>query len=129
MQPEPEPQPEPEDEEEAAAKARKAQAQREKEAGNAAYKARQFEAAIGHYDKAAELDPSDISFLTNRCGTRGRLRPGQLFLCHDRRPCWPLIDEIADLAPGTAPPSTASCAPRSMRGTSCQPCPHDTCSL
>ena len=71
MQPEPEPQPEPEDEGEAAAKARKADAQREKEAGNAAYKARQFEAAIGHYNKAVELDPNDISFLTNRCVCRG----------------------------------------------------------
>ena len=45
---------------------RKAQAQEEKEAGNAAYKARQFEQAIQHYDRAIELDDSDISFLTNR---------------------------------------------------------------
>ena len=55
------------DEDAAGERARKAEAQREKEAGNAAYKARRFEAALGHYDKAAELDPTDISFLTNRC--------------------------------------------------------------
>lgn len=69
MQPEPEPEveDEPMDEEELAAKERKAQAQKEKEAGNAAYKARQFEAAVAHYDKAIELDDTDISFLTNRC--------------------------------------------------------------
>ena len=60
------------DEEEAGEKSRRAQAQREKEAGNAAYKARQFEAAIAHYDKAAELDPDDISFLTNRCARARR---------------------------------------------------------
>ncbi|KAK9903222.1 hypothetical protein WJX75_000014 [Coccomyxa subellipsoidea] len=65
-EPEPEVEDEPMDEEEIAAKERKAQAQKEKEAGNAAYKARQFEAAVTHYDKAIELDDTDISFLTNR---------------------------------------------------------------
>ena len=44
----------------------KANAQKEKEAGNAAYKARQFEKAVEHYDHAIKLDASDISFLTNR---------------------------------------------------------------
>jgi len=44
----------------------KAGAQREKEAGNAAYKAKRFEEALGHYSRAAELDDTDISFLTNR---------------------------------------------------------------
>ena len=66
-QPEPEPEPEPMDEGEAPEKARKAEAQQEKEKGNAAYKARKFADAIRHYDRAAELDPNDISFLTNRC--------------------------------------------------------------
>lgn len=71
MQPEPEPEPEPMEEESLdedakALRERKAQAQEEKEAGNAAYKARQFEQAIQHYDRAIELDDSDISFLTNR---------------------------------------------------------------
>lgn len=62
------------DEDAVGERARKAEAQREKEAGNAAYKARQFKAALGHYDKAAELDPTDISFLTNRCAQHPRLR-------------------------------------------------------
>lgn len=47
-------------------KERKAQAQKEKEAGNAAYKKKDFETAIQHYTKAFELDDEDISFLTNR---------------------------------------------------------------
>ncbi|CAH9086216.1 unnamed protein product [Cuscuta europaea] len=47
-------------------KERKAQAQREKEAGNAAYKKKDFETAIQHYSNAIELDDEDISFLTNR---------------------------------------------------------------
>lgn len=66
---EPEPQPEPMEEvseEEREAKERKAQAQKEKEAGNAAYKKKDFETAIQHYTKALELDEADISFLTNR---------------------------------------------------------------
>ncbi|XP_077235476.1 stress-inducible protein [Tasmannia lanceolata] len=45
---------------------RKAEAQKEKEAGNAAYKKKEFETAIQHYSKAIELDDADISFLTNR---------------------------------------------------------------
>ncbi|KAK1304982.1 Heat shock protein STI [Acorus calamus] len=47
-------------------KERKAEAQREKEKGNAAYKKKDFETAIGHYSRALELDDEDISFLTNR---------------------------------------------------------------
>lgn len=67
-QPEPEPEPEPMEvpEEEREAKERKAQAQKEKEAGNAAYKKKNFDTAIEHYTKAIELDDEDISFLTNR---------------------------------------------------------------
>lgn len=44
----------------------RAAALKEKEAGNAAYKKRDFDTAIGHYNKAIELDDTDISFLTNR---------------------------------------------------------------
>ncbi|XP_060179980.1 hsp70-Hsp90 organizing protein 3-like [Lycium barbarum] len=66
----PEPQPEPElmevSEEEKELKEKKALAQKEKEAGNAAYKKKDFENAIQHYTKAIELDDADISFLTNR---------------------------------------------------------------
>ncbi|KAH6818098.1 stress-inducible protein [Perilla frutescens var. frutescens] len=66
---EPEPEPEPMeviDDEEKERKERKAQAQKEKEAGNAAYKKKDFETAIQHYSKAVDLDDEDISFLTNR---------------------------------------------------------------
>lgn len=37
-----------------------------KEAGNAAYRKKEFDAALGHYDKAIELDPTDMSFRTNK---------------------------------------------------------------
>ncbi|KAJ0962077.1 hypothetical protein J5N97_029905 [Dioscorea zingiberensis] len=65
---EPEPEPEPMDvsDEEREKKARKLEAQKEKEAGNAAYKKKDFETAIQHYTRALELDDEDISFLTNR---------------------------------------------------------------
>lgn len=39
---------------------------KEKDAGNAAYKKKDFEIAHKHYDKAIELDPHNISFLTNK---------------------------------------------------------------
>ena len=64
--PEPEPEPMELSGEVKEVKERKAQAQKEKEAGNAAYKKKDFEAAIQHYTKAFELDDEDISFLTNR---------------------------------------------------------------
>lgn len=66
--PEKEPEPEPMDipDEEKERKERKALAQKEKEAGNAAYKKKDFETAIQHYSKAIDLDDEDISFLTNR---------------------------------------------------------------
>lgn len=52
--------------EERESRERKAQAQKEKEAGNAAYKKKDFETAIQHYTAAIELDDTDISFITNR---------------------------------------------------------------
>lgn len=42
------------------------EAQHEKELGNECYKAKKFDEAIAHYNKAIELDPKDVSFLTNR---------------------------------------------------------------
>lgn len=64
----PEPVPEAMDEDSKAAADAKQQAVREKELGNAAYKAKKFDEAIKHYDAAVNLDDTDISFLTNRCG-------------------------------------------------------------
>ena len=46
------------------------QAVEEKEKGNAAYKKKDFEAALAHYAKAIELDPTNITFRTNRAGTQ-----------------------------------------------------------
>lgn len=44
------------------------QALEEKEKGNAAYKKKDFTAALEHYDKAIELDPTNVTFLTNKAG-------------------------------------------------------------
>lgn len=40
----------------------------EKDLGNQAYKKREFETALGHYDKAYALDDTNITFLTNKAG-------------------------------------------------------------
>merc|ERR1719375_2025759 len=65
--PTPAPAPEPElSAEEQEAKTNKARAQEEKQAGNAAYKKKDFEEAIRRYNAAIELDSTDISFLSNR---------------------------------------------------------------
>ncbi|MBA0714327.1 hypothetical protein Golax_013307, partial [Gossypium laxum] len=66
--PEPEPEPEPMEitEEEKEKKETKEKALKEKEAGNAAYKKKDFETAIKHYTTAMELDDGDISYITNR---------------------------------------------------------------
>ncbi len=37
----------------------------EKNAGNAAYKKRDFETAKSHYNKAIALDPTDMTFISN----------------------------------------------------------------
>eukprot|EP01116_Phalansterium_solitarium_P022139 TRINITY_DN7199_c0_g1_i1.p1 TRINITY_DN7199_c0_g1~~TRINITY_DN7199_c0_g1_i1.p1 ORF type:complete len:561 (+),score=169.48 TRINITY_DN7199_c0_g1_i1:84-1766(+) len=44
----------------------KRQAEVEKAKGNEAYKKKNFDEAIAHYSKAAELDPENIVYLTNR---------------------------------------------------------------
>ena len=41
---------------------------REKQSGNEAYKKKDFVTAHQHYDKAIELDPSDMTFLLNKAG-------------------------------------------------------------
>jgi len=43
-----------------------AQALKEKDLGNQAYKKKDFATAITHYDKAIELDPNNITFLSNK---------------------------------------------------------------
>ena len=42
----------------------------EKEKGNAAYKAKDFDTAIAHYDAAIALDPSNVSFITNKAAVK-----------------------------------------------------------
>lgn len=44
------------------------QAAAEKEKGNAAYKKKDFVTALEHYDRAIELDPDNITLLTNKSG-------------------------------------------------------------
>ena len=67
--PPPPPPEEPEDDEAREVKRRKAEAIKQKEAGNEAYKKKDFTVAIECYNKAMELDATDISFLTNRCSS------------------------------------------------------------
>jgi stress-induced-phosphoprotein 1 len=52
--------------EESEEKEAKEKAQAEKQAGNAAYKKKEFEKALEHYTKAMEIDAKDISYMTNR---------------------------------------------------------------
>lgn len=44
----------------------KKKALEEKEAGNKAYKKKDFETALQHYDEAIKLDPNDMTFHTNK---------------------------------------------------------------
>ena len=42
------------------------QAEKEKQLGNTAYKQKNFDDALMHYDRAVELDATDMTFLTNK---------------------------------------------------------------
>ena len=44
-----------------------------KELGNKAYKAKQFDVAIKHYDEAIALDPTDITFYNNKGGKKSSI--------------------------------------------------------
>jgi tetratricopeptide (TPR) repeat protein len=44
------------------------QAVDEKNKGNEAYKKKDFETALSHYNKAIELDPTNITYYTNKAG-------------------------------------------------------------
>ena len=39
-----------------------------KEKGNAAYKSKQFEEALKHYEEAISLDPNDMTYYNNKAG-------------------------------------------------------------
>ncbi len=62
-----------------AGSANKAAALAEKEKGTAAYKKRDFETALAHYTRAHELDPEDMSIITNRAAVY--LESGDLPAC------------------------------------------------
>lgn len=49
-------------------------AQAEKDKGNEAYKKKDFVLAHKHYDKAIELDPTNVTFLTNKAGKQFPLK-------------------------------------------------------
>jgi len=61
----PEPKPEPKKESEPELPEHKKQAKYEKELGNEAYKKKDFETAIQHYENALKHDPTDITFHNN----------------------------------------------------------------
>lgn len=45
------------------------QALKEKELGNSAYKNRDFETALKHYEAAIKHDPANMSYMSNKAGT------------------------------------------------------------
>ncbi|KAI8812832.1 hypothetical protein BJ742DRAFT_791957 [Cladochytrium replicatum] len=47
-------------------RAKRAESDKAKEQGNAEYKKRKFEAALEHYNRAWELDPTNVAVLTNK---------------------------------------------------------------
>jgi len=78
-QPEKKPAPAPAKEPEVAVSEERKRALAAKEAGNEAYKKRDFETAIAKYNEAIELDPEDVSFLNNRAAAN--LEKGDFDAC------------------------------------------------
>ena len=69
-EPRPEPRPEPEPEPVPEVSDEVKRSLEEKEKGNAAYKAKDFDKAIAHYDAAIALDPENVSFITNKAAVK-----------------------------------------------------------
>lgn len=44
------------------------QALKEKELGNSAYKNKDFESALKHYEEAMKHDPTNMTYLSNQAG-------------------------------------------------------------
>lgn len=64
----------------------------EKNLGNAAYKKKDFETAISHYDKAFELDETNVTALTNKAAVYYEM--GQMETC--RETCLKAVDHGRD---------------------------------
>lgn len=62
---EPKPAPKPQPKEDPSIPPEKREAIAEKQKGNDAYKKKDFETALSHYNKAVDLDPTDITYLLN----------------------------------------------------------------
>ncbi|XP_037072255.1 stress-induced-phosphoprotein 1-like [Pollicipes pollicipes] len=77
------PRPAPDKQESAAAEtsSEQRQAKEQKELGNAAYKKKDFNTAIQHYEKALELDPTGMTYLLNLAAVH--LEDGQYQKCID----------------------------------------------
>ncbi|KAM6289117.1 LOW QUALITY PROTEIN: stress-induced-phosphoprotein 1 [Aegotheles albertisi] len=67
----------------------KKEAQREKELGNAAYKRKDFPTALAHYTRAEELDPTNMTYVTNQAAVH--------FETGDYERCRALCDRAIEL--------------------------------
>lgn len=69
---------------------KKKMAEKEKDLGNSFYKSKNFEEAISHYDKAIELDPSELTYYTNKAAV--------YFEMGDYDTCIELCDKAEEVA-------------------------------
>lgn len=49
------------------------QALKEKELGNSAYKNKDFETALKHYEEAVKHDPTNMTYISNQAGTHSHM--------------------------------------------------------